>query len=102
MKMKFVLLAMLLFIPTLAMAEEANAPRPFEIGWNVLTYNRQGSVNLYGGDLSFTANVKPKLGIVADVAISQRTVNSIDVTITQYRFGPKFMVKSGGRITAFT
>src|SRR5262245_13965185 len=49
--------------------------RRFDIAWVVLSYNRQGTVNLYGGDLSFGTSITDRVGIVADVAIHQ-TVNS--------------------------
>jgi opacity protein-like surface antigen len=102
MKLRLTLvLVFMMCVPVLVHAEDANAHRPFEIGWNVLSYSRQGSVDLYGGDLSFTAYPSQKIGIVADVAIHSGTVNSLDLTSTTYRFGPKFVFKHGSRVRSF-
>jgi len=103
LKMMLLMLVLVLSVPVVAQAqsEAANAHRPFEIGWNVLSYSRQGSVNLYGGDLSFTAYPSQRIGIVADVAIHTTNVGTVDLTTTTYRFGPKFVFKHGSRIRTF-
>lgn len=93
-------LSLLAALP-LAAQDDANAQRDFEIGWNVLSYVRQGDVNLYGGDLSFTVHATPRIGIVADVSVSRSTDTSPTIDIYTYRFGPKFVVRRGGRITTF-
>ena len=66
----------------------------------ILGYSRQGSVNLYGGDLSFTTKINQRVGVTADVAVHQ-TVDNPNVTVTAYRFGPQFYGPHGGRISTF-
>jgi hypothetical protein len=74
--------------------------RRFDIAGVILSYSRQGSVNLYGGDLSFTTKINQRVGITADVAIHQ-TVDNPKLTVTAYRFGPQFYGPHGGRISTF-
>ncbi len=93
------LIVFMFMLATPVLAQEQS--RKYEIGWNVLSYARQGSVNLYGGDLSFTAHATPRLGIVADVAIHKTTTTPVDLTITAYRFGPRFYVQRTSRIRTF-
>jgi len=75
--------------------------RRFDIAWVVLSYNRQGTVNLYGGDLSFGTNITDRVGIVADVAIHQTVNSSLNSTISAYRFGPRFYAPPIGRVALF-
>lgn len=81
--------------------ETANAFRPFEIGWNALSYTRQSSSNFYGGDLSMTFYPKKSVGLVADVSIQQSNELGQDFTLTSYRFGVKLRRPLGGRFTYF-
>lgn len=93
-------LVVLIAVPVFAQ-EMPNAFRRYEIGWNLLSYSRQGSLNLYGGDLSFTAYPIQRFGITADVAIHQTSLQGTDVTTTTYRFGPKFVSRYGKRASTF-
>jgi len=73
--------------------------RKFDIGGDV-SYSRQGSVELYGGDLSLTTHVWEGVGIVADVAVHSTTVSPTVTTLT-YRFGPRFYAGRTRRVSAF-
>jgi len=81
--------------------EAPNTYRGYEIGWNLLSYAQQGSIDLYGGDVSLTIYPWKSIGIVADVAVESGTYSSLGVTITNYRFGPKFVARRGRRVTTF-
>jgi hypothetical protein len=84
-----------------AFAQDPNAHRSYEIGWNFASYSRQGSLNFYGGDLSLTGYLSQRMGIAADFAIHKNSTSGVDVTTTTYRFGPKFVMPRGKRFTAF-
>jgi len=74
--------------------------RRFDIAYIALSYNRQASADLYGGDLSFTTNLNPVIGIAADVAVHE-TLNSPALRVTAYRFGPRFYGTPAGRFSSF-
>src|SRR5262245_59380483 len=75
--------------------------RRFDIDWVLLSYNRQGQANLYGGNLAFNTNINRRVGIVADVSIHQ-TVNEFPgLRVTAYRFGPRIYGYRGRRISTF-
>ena len=90
---------LLLMLAVPAFAQEEG--RKFEIGWNVLSYSRQESVNLYGGDLSFAAKVTPRMAVVADLAVHTTTDSGVDLTTNSYRFGPRFYLQRTKRISTF-
>jgi opacity protein-like surface antigen len=79
----------------------ANAFRRFEINWNVLSYQRQDSENFAGGTLGLVINANQKLGIAADYAVHESSIDGIDVRLTTYRFGPKFSDRVNDRVTVF-
>ena len=83
-------------------SSDPNEFRRFEINWNVLSYQRQGQVNLYGGSLDFTINANETVGIVADLGIHQEYIDGVDLTVTTYRFGPRFSNRLNRRVTLFT
>lgn len=90
-----------LAIPAFAQKEDPNAYRGYEIGWNVASYSRQGSANLYGGDLSFTIYPTKSFGIVADAAEHQTIETGLNLKTFTYRFGPKFVARRGKHVTTF-
>jgi hypothetical protein len=77
-----------------------NEYRRFDISWLTLSYNRQGSENLYGGGLSFATRVNERIGVVADLAVHE-TAGDPTLTITAYRFGPRFYGPKSGRLSTF-
>jgi opacity protein-like surface antigen len=98
---KLLTLLMITFAIPVFAQEAPNAFRPVEIEWNLLSYSRQGSINLYGGDLSFTGYPTKRFGITADVAVHSGTAGGLDVDTITYRFGPKFRTPLGKRWTHF-
>jgi hypothetical protein len=103
MKLFVRLLAVLLAASALpAFAQETpNAFRPVEIGWNLISYSRQGDANLYGGDLTFTFYPHKRIGIAADLAVHSGEFGGVDLDTVSYRFGPKWRTPLGGRFTHF-
>ena len=81
-----------------ASAQAANGFRRFDINSN-LSYNRQGSVDQYGGTFAFAAHLNERWAIVGDVGIHEPSNNSFR-TIT-YTFGPRMTHRSGERVTTF-
>jgi hypothetical protein len=82
-----------------ASAQAANGFRRFDLNWNA-SYNRQGSVNQYGGSLSFGAHLNERWAIVGDVDLHEPSDNSFRTTT--YRFGPRMTRRMGERVTTFT
>ena len=80
---------------------DANEFRRFEINWNILSYQRQGEVDLGGGTLGLTININEGFGIVADLGVHSTDISGVETTLTTYRFGPKFSHRIGGRVTFF-
>jgi len=96
---------LILFSSAVVMPAHPQAPRPdafrrFEIGWNVVSYSRQESSNLYGGNLSFAIHASPRFGFVSEVDVHD-TIGSPKVEIVTYRFGPRLYASTKGRMTAF-
>ena len=96
---------LILFSSAVVMPAHAQAPRPnafrrFEIGWNVVSYSRQESSNLYGGNLSFAVHASMRFGFVSEVDVHD-TIGSPKVEIVTYRFGPRLYVSTKGRMTPF-
>jgi hypothetical protein len=95
------LLLLLASVPPLqAQVPGSDAFRRFEIGWNVISYSRQGSTNLYGGDLSFAVHLSERVGIAADLAVHV-TPDNPQFSTVNYRFGPRFYARPIGRFTPF-
>lgn len=101
MRMAAVTVLCLLFCVSAFAGEDPNEYRTYDIGWNLASYSRQGSVNLYGGDLSFAAHLNKRIAIVADLAAHQSTSTSPTIRTVTYRFGPRFSVNRGSRFTTF-
>jgi hypothetical protein len=76
---------------------EDNEFRRFEINWNVLSYQKQGSVNFYGATLGFGTRINRTIGIVADLGIHEDS----PVDLITYRFGPRFYYVDRKHFTAF-
>jgi hypothetical protein len=101
MKLRLCLSAALVLVFASAVFAENNEFRRFDIGWNVLSYSRQGSINAYGGDLSFAFHASKRIAVVADFAAHQASVSGIDLDTFTYRFGPRYSRTFGSRLTAF-
>jgi hypothetical protein len=98
-------IALILFSSAVIMPAHAQAPGPdafrrFEIGWNVVSYSRQESSNLYGGNLSFAVRASTRFGVVSEVGVHD-TISSSKVEIVTYRFGPRLYGPTKGRMTPF-
>jgi hypothetical protein len=88
-------------VPAMAQDVAPNSPRPFEIGWNLLSYSRQGSANLYGGDLNATSYINDHIGITFDFASHSDFGSHIRIDTNTFRIGPKAVQRHGERITTF-
>jgi hypothetical protein len=78
---------------------QANEPRRFDIGWNLLGYSRQGDRERVTGNLSFSVHVTKRVAVVADVSLHTPILG--DEELVTYRFGPRFKATHGNRITGF-
>jgi hypothetical protein len=92
-------LCVLFTLPSFA---QANEKRRFEIGWNILSYNRLGDTDWGGGTLDFTFHPTDHLGIVAELGVHEH-INFFGPTqdLTTYRFGPRYTRRSGKRLMMF-
>jgi outer membrane immunogenic protein len=81
---------------------QANEQRRFEIGWNVISYNRLGGTDWGGGTLDFAFHPTDRLAVVAELGVHER-VNFFGPSyeLTTYRFGPRFIRRSGKRLMMF-
>jgi hypothetical protein len=82
-----------LSVPALAQ-ENRNAFRRNEISYNILSYSRQGSFDLWGGDLSFNHYISDRFSIVGELALHDNKSSGSDVvrTTTEYRIGPRYVL----------
>jgi hypothetical protein len=85
--------------------------RRFDIGFVAVSYNRQGSLNMYGGNLSFMTHINENIGIVADVAVHESLEDPVDLFVSgttskgrvvAYRFGPRLYALTDRRASIFT
>ena len=83
--------------------EDQNAFRRNEITYNILSYSRQGSFNLWGGDLSFTRHLTDRFAIVGELALHDNKSSGSDFvrTTTEYRIGPRFALMQRKRARVF-
>jgi len=85
--------------------------RRFDIGFVAVSYNRQGSLNMYGGNLSFMTHINENIGILADVSVHESVEDSSDLFVSgitskgrvvAYRFGPRVYALTDRRASIFT
>ena len=94
------LIVLALVIPVQAQSAKSDSPRPFEAGWNPVSYLRQEGKNLRGGTLSLAMRRSDHVSYVLDVSIHQtRTANPF--TTTAYRFGLRYYATARGKFTPF-
>src|SRR4030095_1642921 len=86
---------------TPANAQDGKSPyfRRFEIGWDVLSYWREGNNDLVGANFSFAVRKSDRLAFVAEYAAHSR-VFAEDI-ISSYHFGPRYYAKPRGRLQPF-
>jgi len=97
-----ILLLIALSIPAWAQ-EDQNAFRRNEIAYNIISYSRQGSFDLWGGDLSFTHYLSDRLSIVGELALHDNKSSGSDFvrTTTEYRIGPRYVLMQRKRARVF-
>jgi len=83
--------------------EEPNAFRRNEIHYNILSYARQGSFNLWGGDLSFSHYLSDRFSIVGELSLHDNKSSGKDFvrTTTEYRIGPRYVLRQRERTRVF-
>ena len=82
-----------------AFAQEGG--RRYEIGWNPVSYSRQGAANLYGGDLSFALKANEEISLVANFAVHTRSTFADNLTTKALTFGPRFYFQRTDRVSSF-
>ena len=101
MRVRLCLSALLALAITSEGFAQENKFQRFDVGWNVLSYSRQGSTNGYGGDLSFAVHASDRLAIVSEFTLHKATVSGMVSDTVTYRFGPRVSQTFGTRLTTF-